>query len=182
MRHGGGTLSTVFDGNEPLTFFGQCHSDIREHCARLEVLVGDIQRGDADLHVCERVETIVDFFEDAAQQHHVDEEAVFFPRLCSLEVDAAQRLDLRRLIDSLQSDHRALDTLWRYVRDALVATSHGAHHDVRSEVRTFVTANRHHLSREDAGVLPLARRYFDEAAMHDMGLAIVERRLRAARH
>lgn len=167
-------MNAVFDGGDPLHFFAACHAATRARCSLLEQLA----EADDDLASpakAAQIEGIVNFFEGPALKHHEDEEMFFFPRVRDLRLDQDQRLDLISLIASLEGDHRELDTLWREVRALLQVVREGGIGDMRAVVATFVATHRHHMNREDTGVLPLARRYFDQQSLFAIGAAIVER-------
>jgi hemerythrin-like domain-containing protein len=174
-------LNAQFDGADPLQYFTACHAAIRARCSSLELLFN----GDEDLaspaHMA-RIDGIVSFFEGPARAHHDEEEAVFFPRVRVLQLDDHRHVDLVSLIVSLEGDHRELDTLWRELRVCLRAAGDGFARDTRAMVATFVAIHRHHMNREDTGVLPIARRYLDGSALLEMGAAIIERQRRLASH
>jgi hemerythrin-like domain-containing protein len=174
-------LNATFDGADPLQYFAACHAATHVRCSSLAQLV----EGNEDLASPAKaveIDGIVRFFEGPARVHHEDEEKFFFPRLSVLRLDQQRHDDLVGLIVSLESDHRELDTLWREVRAYLRAVREGGVRDVRALVATFVATHRHHMNREDTGVLPIARRYLDQDSLRAMGAAIAERQRRSASH
>jgi hemerythrin-like domain-containing protein len=172
-------LDAAFDGADPLDYFAACHAATRTRCSLLEQLVS----GNHDLASpvsTAQIDGIVRFFEGPARAHHEDEELFFFPFLCQLRLNQDQRLDLISLIASLAGDHRELDTLWREMRATLQVVRDGGVRDVRAIAATFVATHRHHMNREDTGVLPVARRYLDQQSLRTIGTAIAERQRRLA--
>lgn len=174
-------LNPTFDGSDPLHYFAACHTAIRLRCSSLEQLV-DADEDLASPAMRVQIDGLVHFFEGPSRAHHEDEELFFFPCMCALRLDHDQRLDLIALIASLEGDHHELDTLWREVRAYLQAARDGSARDARSIVATFVATQRHHMNREDTGVLPVARRYLDQQSLLAIGAAIAERQRRSVSH
>lgn len=167
----------TFDEVEPLSFFARCHTETREHCALLEKLIEGGRAAREGPSMREQVEPIVGFFEGPARDHHADEEIVFFPLLLSVNMDPGVHIDLKRLIESLHRDHRSLAALWDDLHGAMLLSERGIDSGLVTEVHTFVAVQRHHMNREDSGVLPIARRYLDTDALRALGSAIVDRRM-----
>lgn len=168
---------SIFPANEgatfgtPLALLAACHERIEAQCATLARLLDYLAARGADVPAQDAAGRVIRYFDSAGRHHHEDEEQDLFPLLRAREPGCAP------LLDTLVSEHRDMERLWSRLRAELDALARGdAGVLSRENARRFTDAYRAHITREDAILLPLARRLLDEVALARLGDAMAARR------
>jgi hemerythrin-like domain-containing protein len=161
---------------DPLVFFSHFHKQIHDYCTNLVQLADAIIHTGIDKDVRDMAQAMVQFFDVDARLHHEDEEREFFPMLLTLNIEAAERAELASVVNVLAADHRMLSQVWWPLRRTLVSIADGTPQTIEMDVNTFVTLHRQHMNHEEAGVMPFARRYFDNNAIDQLRQALARRR------
>jgi hemerythrin-like domain-containing protein len=160
----------------PLEMLAACHGRVQDQCATLLRLVPHIAAQGSDRPAQEAATAVMRYFDTAARHHHEDEERDLFPAL----IDAMAGSDavcLREMTAALTAQHRELEARWAQVRAALVQVAAG--HAVPlspDDVCSFARLYAQHIAREEAELLPMARRLLSDAELDRVGLAMRQRR------
>ncbi|HEY8357595.1 MAG TPA: hemerythrin domain-containing protein [Ramlibacter sp.] len=160
---------------QPFDMLQACHERLQRLLATLARMRGHVALHGADEQARQAARDVMRYFDQAAPQHHRDEELHVFPRLLA-QGDAAQRA----LVERLQQDHHAMHAGWERARPVLAALAEGELQrlDPRQEAALVDFASLHasHLEAEEAIAYPATRPCFDDAALAAMGREMGERR------
>ena len=164
------TPAPSFD--DPLGMLFACHRRIERQLdtlARLQQHL-PLHGSDEDARVAARA--ILKYFDEAAPNHHADEEASLFPRLRAALPGRADAL-----IAPLQDDHALLAANWTALRVLLADIAAGTPAILpAAQVKAVCAAYAAHIAREDQEVFPLAAQVLDTDALAAMGLEMAGRR------
>ena len=84
---------------------------------------------------------------------------------------------MQRLVDDLLADHRRMAAMWAAVEPRLATLAGGGDAALpRDLAERFDALYADHIAREEAELLPLARRLLDPAALERLGNAMAARR------
>jgi hemerythrin-like domain-containing protein len=160
----------------PLEMLAACHLRIEAQCNTLRRLVPHVGAHGADAQAREAATAVMRYFDTAARHHHADEENDLFPALIE-SIAGSDAVCLRDLTSALTADHRELERLWRPVRDALEQLAGGYATALPAEpVQAFLDLNARHIAREEAELLPMAKRLLGDAELDRIGQAMRLRR------
>lgn len=160
----------------PLEMLAACHGRIERQCATLRRLVPHVAAHGSDTGAREAAQAVMRYFDQAAVQHHADEEEDLFPAL--LEAMAgSDAVCLRDLTEQLRQQHRELEAHWRALRAVLARIAAGDAVALDAAlVERLVVAYEQHLQRENDELLPMAERLIDDATLQRIGRAMRLRR------
>jgi hemerythrin-like domain-containing protein len=159
----------------PLEMLAACHERVQAQCATLLRLAPHVAAHGADRPAQEAAEAVIRYFDTAARHHHEDEERDLFPALLTAGV-GSEAVGVRGLTDLLISDHRELEGRWRALRRLLEDVADGQARLPDDEVTGFIGLYERHIAREEAELLPMARRLLSDAELDRIGLAMRTRR------
>ena len=160
----------------PLEMLAACHGRVEAQCATLRRLVAHLATHGADDQARDAARAVMRYFDSSARDHHADEEVDLFPALLE-SMAGSDAVCLRELTASLTADHRVLERRWRELRQQLDALATGRGETLGADVvRSFVEAYAQHIAREEAELLPMARRLLGDAELDRIGLAMRQRR------
>jgi hemerythrin-like domain-containing protein len=160
----------------PLEMLAACHDRIQRQCDTLRRLVTHVATQGVDAQAREAAYAVMRYFDQAAVNHHADEEQDLFPALLE-SMAGSDAVCLRELIEQLTRQHRELETHWQALRQVLVRIATGETVVLDAAlVQRLVTAYEKHLAREDAELLPMAARLIDDASLQQIGRAMRQRR------
>lgn len=159
--------------DEPLDILDGCHQRIRRNCALVARIAGHLPVKGADAEAAQAARGILKYFDEAAANHHEDEEDDLFP---ALEV-AAPGEATEGLVARLRDDHRRLATLWQDMRERLERVIAGDATALdAAAARAFGEAYEAHILAEEAELLPLARQVLDPSTVARLGDSMAGRR------
>jgi hemerythrin-like domain-containing protein len=116
------------------------------------------------------------YFDTAARHHHEDEERDLFPALLE-SMAGSDAVCLRELTSLLTAEHRELERCWAVLRRRLEQVAGGQTAALpEAEVQDLVDRYAQHMAREEAELLPMARRLLSDAELDRIGLAMRLRR------
>ena len=101
---------------QPFAMLEACHERVARTLRLLLKLVDHVANGGVDAQARSAASDVLRYFNVAAPLHHQDEELHVFPLLLA-HGDAL----LNAQVNTMQSDHRRMDTLWGELRPHLVA-------------------------------------------------------------
>ncbi len=160
----------------PLEMLAACHGRVAHQCDLLVRLQAHLAAHGADAPARDAARAVMRYFDTAARHHHEDEEIDLFPALVE-SMAGSDAVCLRELTAALTADHRELERHWRALRAALLdVAGAGAARLDDAQVRAFTDLYERHIAREEAELLPMARRLLGEAELDRIGLAMRRRR------
>ena len=160
----------------PLEMLAACHQRIVQQCDTLNRLLPHLAAHGADLQAQQAAQAVLRYFDQAAVDHHADEEQDLFPALLE-SMAGSDAVCLRELIDVLTRQHRVLEAHWRALRRALLPVAAGESATVAASlVERLVTAYAEHTALEERELLPLAGRLLSDEALNGLGRAMRRRR------
>jgi hemerythrin-like domain-containing protein len=157
--------------DDPLGMLAACHRRIERQLATLARLQRHLPEHGCDGDARAAARGILRYFDNAAPNHHADEEESLFPRL------TLAASDLRALVRDLERDHAALAVHWRRLRPLLAAIAGGQRANLSpGQVRTVTATYEAHIAREEDVLLPRAAQLFDAATLEIVGGEMAARR------
>lgn len=158
--------------DDPLGMLFACHRRIEKQLATLARLQQHLpgHGSDEDARIAARA--ILKYFDEAAPNHHADEEASLFPRLRAVLPQRAEAL-----IAPLLDDHALLAANWTALRPLLADIAAGTPAILPpAQVEAVRAAYAAHIAREDQDAFPLAAQVLDADALAAIGREMAERR------
>ncbi|MEO8936330.1 MAG: hemerythrin domain-containing protein [Burkholderiaceae bacterium] len=160
----------------PLEMLAACHHRVESQCATLQRLVEHLATHGSDAQARVAAAAVLRYFDHSAADHHADEEVDLFPAL----IDATTGSDatcMRVLIESLERDHRILESQWQHLRPLLLRIAAGEPQALLTgDVMPMVDLYERHMQLEEAQLLPMAARLLSDSALDRVGLAMRTRR------
>ena len=160
---------------EPFEMLAACHERVNRMLALLVRLRAHVRQHGADDQARQAARDVLRYFDQAAPQHHQDEELHVFPPLLAL-ADPTLAAVVRRL----QQDHLDMAARWREARVVLVRLAEGGLDRLDGEDETaleaFASLYEAHLRAEDEIAYPAAERLLDDRARSAMGEEMMHRR------
>jgi hemerythrin-like domain-containing protein len=160
---------------EPFEMLAACHERVQRMLALLARLRAHVREHGADEQARQAARDVMRYFDQAAPQHHVDEELHVFPPLLERGDESVSAV-----VRGLQQDHRAMDARWSEARQVLSRLAEGelAGFDARDDARLDAFAGLYdaHLRAEEEIAYPAAGSLLDAAALAAMGEEMMRRR------
>ncbi|HVP88254.1 MAG TPA: hemerythrin domain-containing protein [Casimicrobiaceae bacterium] len=171
-----GFPSHVASFEAPLEMLDACHGRIRNQCSTLLRLRSHVAANATDAAASLAARGVIRYFDNAAPDHHADEEEDLFPAL--LEAMAgSDPVCIRELIDSLTTEHRELERLWTPVRAWLAAVEAcRATLPDAGQVDPLVELYERHAIREERELFPMAQRLLGPPELDRIGRSMRLRR------
>ena len=158
--------------DDPLGMISACHRRIEAQLATLARLQAHLPEHGSDDDARAAARAILKYFDNAAPNHHADEERSLFPRLLALRPPG-----IDGLLETLHGEHAALADGWTRLRLPLLGIADGADAVLSTaDVAAVTAAYATHISREDGLLIPLAQRTLDPAALAAIGREMADRR------
>ena len=162
--------------DEPLAMLHACHERVRRSLSLLREIGERVAAGRVDDTVYGAAADVLRYFDQAAPQHHEDEEQHIFPRVLAHTCDG----EVRAAVMKLQEDHLAMESQWARLRVPLAALAKGRDEgygapQIAAATR-FCALYDGHAQTEEGVVFPLAARLLDDDALHAMGEEMARRR------
>ncbi len=155
------TVSFAASGS-PLATISGCHTRTSQQCADLRRLVLHLGECGCDAQAQQLSRQILQHFDSAAFQNHVEEEAFLFPTLLE-SMAGSDAVCLREMASSLTRQHRALERMWEGLREQVSAIATAGSAALGAvDVEAFIEANQRHMECEEAELLPMASRLFTD--------------------
>lgn len=160
----------------PLEMLAACHLRVQDQCTTLMRLVPHIAAQGSDRPAQEAATAVMRYFDTSARHHHEDEEQDLFPALIE-SMAGSDAVCLRELTAALIADHRELEARWKALRDVLAQVAAGQTAPLaQDDVSSFTGLYARHIAREEAELLPMARRLLSDTELDRVGLAMRLRR------
>lgn len=166
--------SASFD--HPIEILDACHQKILRNCDLVERIAAHVAEKGPDEEARTAAAGVIRYFDTAGANHHRDEEQDLFPALQQY-APSSELNAVFALIFKLRTDHRKLDALWSDMRTRLARIVDGRDGDLPPAVAAhFHAAYLHHISLEEAELLPLARRVLEPRIVAALGGRMAARR------
>ena len=167
------TTGASFD--QPFELLAACHDKLERMLVLLERLVLHVHAHGADATAREAAADVARYFDEAAPQHHVDEERHLFPRL-QAQGDAATV----RLVARLLRDHLLLQSRWEAARTVLMRIADGSGSPItpgeQARLHSLAGLYREHLRAEDSLAYPAAQQLVPAHEYPVIGAEMMRRR------
>jgi hemerythrin-like domain-containing protein len=169
------TPSPAAGFDAPFAMLEACHERIQRTLDLLLRLRAHVARSGVDEQARQAARDVLRYFDQAAPQHHLDEELHVLPVL-----DASGDAALLALASRLRDDHRRMDEGWRAARPALADVAEGrlASLDAAQELPLveFSALYVRHLAAEEEVAFPAASSGLEPAALEWMSRDMRQRR------
>lgn len=160
---------------QPFEMLEACHERVHRMLVLLERLQAHVASHGADDQARQAARDVMRYFDQAAPQHHLDEELHVFPALLATG-DPGLARTVRRLMD----DHASMESLWSRARDALAALAEGGlsgFDTVQKDVlHAFASLYAGHIAAEEQVAYPAARLALAPADLDAMARDMMRRR------
>lgn len=158
--------------DDPLGMLVACHGRIERQLDTLQRLAAHLPEHGADKDAQAAARAILRYFDNAAPNHHADEEASVFPRLL------ARRPAARDLVATLEAEHHgAFDANWKRLRPLLAAIAAGTRDVLPPDlVREVRAAYESHIAAENGTLVPLCAEALTQDDLAQIGREMAARR------
>jgi len=164
--------SNAPDFGDPLGMLAACHRRIERQLGTLDRLQRHLPEHGCDEDARAAARAILRYFDNAAPNHHADEEESVFPRLA-----AVAPAEAAGLIAALERDHETLTANWRRLRPQLAGIEAGERANLDAkEVEQVRAAYDAHIAREEGELIPLAAKTLGTDAIAAIGREMAARR------
>jgi hemerythrin-like domain-containing protein len=160
---------------QPFEMLEACHERVQRMLALLQRLRAHLSGHGADADARQAARDVMRYFDQAAPQHHRDEELHVFPPLLA-QGDAQTVATVRRL----QDDHVRMESSWAAARAVLDAVARGELDALapwqESALDAFAGPYAEHIAAEEQLAYPAAAALLDAPALTEMGAEMMRRR------
>jgi hemerythrin-like domain-containing protein len=164
------------DFSQPIEMLEACHQRILRNCALLRKLAEHLTIHGSDREARQAARKILNYFAEAAPNHHLDEVNDLFPALVAA-VSAEEKGTLEATIARLKSEHASLDAMWHRVQAKLEEVEGGQVSSLtEASAHNLGAAYEQHIRFEESELLPLARRLLSPDALTQIGASMAARR------
>lgn len=168
-----GKRSASFE--QPYKMLEACHERVHRMLALLQRLAEHLPLHGADAQAQQAARDVMRYFDQAAPQHHTDEELHVFPPLLAQGVPQTVEV-----VHRLQADHVQMERGWpaaRRVLDAIAQGSLGKLTEAdEAALESFASLYSDHIVAEEQIVYPAARAIASDDAIKAMGQEMAQRR------
>ncbi len=170
---GGDLPANGFD--DPFGMLEACHHRLHRMLDLLTRLRAHLETHGPDEQARQAAKDVARYFDQAAPQHHRDEELHVFPALRAMREPA-----LTALVDRLAADHAAMELGWVNAGRVLRAIAAGELQTLDVEdaaaLDGFGQLYKEHVEAEERVAYPRARRVIDAPGLASMGAEMQARR------
>jgi hemerythrin-like domain-containing protein len=160
---------------QPFEMLVACHERVTRTLDLLQRLRVHLRSHGADDQARQAAQDIMRYFDQAAPQHHRDEEVHVFPPLIA-QGDPA----MLQVVGRLQQDHLQMESRWVRARSVLEGVVAGANNalaaDDEAALDAFASLYAGHIEAEEAIAYPAAAAALDAEAVAAMGREMKLRR------
>jgi hemerythrin-like domain-containing protein len=160
---------------QPFEMLAACHERVHRMLSLLARLREHLRTHGADIQAQQAARDVMRYFDQAAPQHHLDEELHVFPPLL-----AQGAPDIQAVVRRLQQDHLAMESGWQEARQVLQLVADGQVAQLaaadEAALAAFASLYDAHIRAEEEIAYPRAQALLDEAARTSMGAEMARRR------
>ena len=160
---------------QPFEMLEACHERVHRMLTLLARIRAHVREHGADVQAQQAARDVMRYFDQAAPQHHLDEELHVFPPLLA-------RGDARvvQVVQRLQQDHLQMESRWQAAREVLVTIAEGQVQRPAAEdearLDAFAGGYDDHIRAEEEIAYPAAQAVLDEPTIAAMGKEMMRRR------
>jgi hemerythrin-like domain-containing protein len=163
--------------DEPLEMLVGCHRRIERQLETLKRLRAHVEAHGIDAEATTAAQSVLKYFGEAAAKHLDDEEEDLFPMIERRINDAGEAARFRAFRQSLEADHRKLESAWSRLRKPLEGISEGLTRALpAAAVHAFAEAYAHHIEAEERVLKEFVDRWLDDGDRQMLGRAMAARR------
>jgi pyridoxamine 5'-phosphate oxidase len=164
------------DFDQPIAVLKHCHERIRKQLRTMQKLLDHLPEFGANLDAEKGATAILRYFNNAAPQHHADEEQDLLPMLrTSAQGKDAALLDI--LLPEIMQEHQQMEIVWQALAQQLTRIASGESAVLSAaHVQQFIALYTSHMEKEEAHIAPMAKRVFSDTQMAQLGRAMRNRR------
>lgn len=159
----------------PFEMLDACHERVHRMLRLMERLREHVAAVGADDQARQAARDVMRYFDQAAPQHHLDEERHVFPPLLAA-ADPAVVAVVRRL----QQDHLRMEARWVQARAVLAGLAEGTLQSLddtqHAQLAGFAALYGDHIEAEELIAYPAARERLDATALAAMAQDMMRRR------
>ncbi len=160
---------------QPFEMLEACHERVHRMLALLARLREHLRTHGADTQAQQAASDVMRYFDQAAPQHHHDEELHVFPPLL-----AQGEPKTVAIVARLQQDHLQMESRWVSARQVLLLVAEGRinalSEDDDAALDAFAGLYDAHIRAEEDVVYPAAQALIDEESRAAMGEEMMRRR------
>jgi hemerythrin-like domain-containing protein len=160
---------------QPFEMMEACHERLHRMLALLERLRTHLPEHGADDQARQAARDVMKYFDQAAPQHHRDEELHVFPPLLA-QGDAPTLATVRQL----QDDHAQMEVRWVDAREILAGVDRAdivlLTEEQEEALDAFASLYAAHIDAEERVAYPAVRALLDEKTVRAMGAEMAQRR------
>lgn len=165
--------------DEPLEMLLGCHRRIERQLETLKRLRIHIAERGVDPEASTAAQNILAYFAKSAGHHHDDEEVDLLPLLERRITDTGEKTRFLAFRESIEADHRRLDSAWQKLRRPLEGIADGLQRMLpEADVKEFVEGYVHHILTEEQVLPELFTRWLGDEDRQSLGQAMAARRSR----
>ena len=161
--------------DDPFGMMEACHERLGRMLSLATRLREHLAQHGADEQARQAARDVMRYFDQAAPQHHRDEELHVFPRLAAVEDG-----DTKALVERLRGEHEAMEGNWPAARAVLQSIADGALASLSPQDRialdAFLGPQSAHAEAEERVAYPAARMLLGEQDIALMGAEMRARR------
>jgi hemerythrin-like domain-containing protein len=170
-------FDTTVGFDDPLEILLACHRRIEKQLDTLKRLRTHVDSRGVDAEASAAAQAVLRYFMRAAVSHHEDEEKDLFPLLEKRITDPGERARFHALRDTLQADHREVESVWARLRKPLEGIAEGLPRSLpASDVETFAGCYARHILAEESALQEFFDRWLDDGDRMALGRSMSERR------
>ena len=162
--------------DQPIAVLKHCHDRIRKQIRTMQNLLQHLPQSGADSEAQQGAAAVLKYFDQAAPNHHADEEQDLLPMLqASARGEDAALLD--RVLPDVLREHQLMDEAWQVLATQLNAIASGSAAILSTDaVAQFAELYSAHMEKEETQIAPMAKRIFTAEQMAQLGHAMAARR------
>ena len=169
-------FETAPDFDQPIAVLKHCHDRIRKQIRTMQNLVRHTPKNGQDMEMQQAAHAVLRYFNQAAPNHHADEEDDLLPMLQGTAT-GEDALLLDALLPDIMREHQQMDTAWAGLNKQLQKIASGASNQLaESDVTQFAEMYTAHMAKEETHIAPMAKKLFSVEQMHTLGDAMRTRR------
>ena len=154
-----------------------CHRRIEKQLATLQRLRGHLSQRGVDAEASQAAQSILDYFERAAPNHHHDEELDLFPLREARITDPGEAARFGAFREALLKDHREMEAAWARLRRPLEGIADGLVRQLaEADVQAFAKGYARHIVTEEAALKEFFDRWLGDEDRVRLGRAMAARR------
>ena len=162
--------------DQPIAVLKHCHDRIRKQIRTMQGLLAHLPQHGADAQARQAAGNVRRYFNQAAPNHHADEEQDLLPMLRTTASGEDAGI-LTEVLPQIMAEHIEMDAAWKRLDCQLQAIESGASADLSADdVERFAELYGGHMEKEETVIAPMAKRLFSADQMASLGNAMRVRR------